>query len=200
MRRVIVVGVVAMAAMVVLLAAAQAIDFGVFNLRLHWLDADHRLSVFGVASLLAQVSAAAASATRGARTRRHRSAWLTLAVLIAALVVGRTETVYSASELAVPLVCVFGLICWLTWSDCHTCRMLAWGALVVLAISVLLHQVGVDADASPASDYTWHYQILGIVKHGAELAGWTLMATAIAAGIAAVQQPSRRPAQPRPSR
>ena len=51
---------------------------------------------------------------------------------------------------------------------------------------MLLHKVGLAADASTASDYTWPYQITSMVKHGAELAGWMLLATAIAAGIRGV--------------
>lgn len=175
---------------VTLLAAAQAIDFGFFDLRLHWLDADYRLSVFGVASILAQVSAGTVSAWRSRRSDRHRLAWLILAALIASLVAMRALTAYSASELAGPLVCVFALICWLTWADSPPSRLVSWAGLGVLAISLLLHQVGADADAVFASNYTWHYQILGIVKHGAELAGWTLLAVAILAAIVPRPAPS----------
>ena len=52
-----------------------------------------------------------------------------------------------------------------------------------MVVSLLLHKVGLAADSSTASDYTWAYQITGIVKHGAELAGWMLLATGIVAGI-----------------
>ena len=65
-----------------------------------------------------------------------------------------------------------------------------------MATSLLLHKVGLAADASTASDYTWAYQITSMVKHGAELAGWMLLATGIAAGIKRV----RRQQSPRPDR
>lgn len=58
-----------------------------------------------------------------------------------------------------------------------------WAGLVLMATSLLLHKVGLAADSSTASDYTWAYQITSMVKHGAELAGWTLLATGIAAGV-----------------
>ena len=55
--------------MFALLAAGQLIDFGVFNLRIRAFNTDTHASVFGVASLLAQVVAAAAIAWRGQPVR-----------------------------------------------------------------------------------------------------------------------------------
>jgi hypothetical protein len=65
-----------------------------------------------------------------------------------------------------------------------------WGSLALLAFSFALHAVGPQADASNTSVYgtsaylathTWAYQATGMIKHGAELAGWMLLATAMAA-------------------
>jgi hypothetical protein len=179
---VIAIGLGATAVMVALLAASQALDFGVFNLRLRWLNTDNHFSVFGVASLLAQVAAAAACAARG-RTERHRWAWLTLGVLLVGLALSRTLTSYNASVLAAPLGCAFALLCWLTWRDPGASKGVVWAGLILLVISLLLHEVGVDADASKASDYTWSYQALAILKHGAELGGWLLVGTGLTAGI-----------------
>lgn len=183
--RVVAVGIVTAAAMVALLAAVQSIDFGMLDLRINWLNADHRLSVFAIASLLAQAAAGAAGIWRGVRQETNRRAWLTLGVLLGSLVLIRGLTAYNRYVLAVPLACVFGMLFWLTWRDPSPARAVLWIALAALGISLLLHEVGPDADASTASDYTWTYQIVGIVKHGAELAGWTLAATAIAAGAVA---------------
>lgn len=169
--------------MVALHAITQAIDFGVFNLRLQALNADYHLSVFGVASLLAQAAAAAAMGWRGSRAERHRWAWFTLGALVAGLIVVRASTHFNATALAVPLACVFCLLCWLTWRDPVAARVVVWAGLILLVTSLLLHKVGIAADSSPASDYTWKYQIIDIVKHGAELAGWMLLATGIVAGI-----------------
>lgn len=182
---------------VALLAVAQAVDFGAFNLDISWLDADHRLSVFAIASLLAQAATAAASIGRGYVAAQRRTAWFALGALVGALVVIRGLTMFNASVLAVPLLCVFVLLSLLTWSN-KTSRTTVWAALLLLAVSLLLHKVGLDADSSPASDYTWAYQLVGIVKHGTELAGWTLTATGIAAGTAASGPPRQMAASPQP--
>jgi hypothetical protein len=182
--RVIAVGLIATGVMVALLAATQAIDFGFFNLRLSWLNTDTHFSVFGIASLLAQLAAAAAAAAAAQRagTRPQRWAWLTLAVILAALVVIRTLTHYSASVLGPPLACVFALLCWLTWRDPRASRALVWAGLVLLMASLLLHEVGATADATPSGN-TWGYEVLAIIKHGAELGGWMLVATGVVAGL-----------------
>ena len=41
--------------------------------------------------------------------------------------------------------------------------------------------VGLDADATTLNPGTWAYQLTVILKHGAELAGWLLLATGLAA-------------------
>jgi hypothetical protein len=182
-KRVIVVGLIATAIMVALLAAGQAIDFGVYNLRLRWLNTDTHRSVFGIASLLATVAAASASAWRAAHSERQRWAWLTLAVLLAGLVLIRGLTAYSAKVVGAPLACVFLLLFWLTWRDPAASRAVVWAALILLMTSLLLHEVGAASDASNASDYSWSYQVLTMIKHGSELGGWMLVATGIVAGI-----------------
>jgi hypothetical protein len=181
--RVIVVGLLAAGVMVACLAATQLIDYGVFNLRFRRLDSDYHLSVFGVVSLLAQVMVAAASIWRGRRVERHRWAWFALGALVGGLVFLRGLTAFNQTTLAAPLACVFGLLCWLTWRDPAGARATVWGALVLMATSLLLHKVGLAADSSHASDYTWSYQLLTVVKHGCELAGWMLLATGIVAGV-----------------
>jgi hypothetical protein len=182
-RHVIAVGLVATAVMVALLAAGQAIDFGVFNLRLRWLNTDTHLSVFGVVSLFAQVAAAAASAQRGAYAERQRWGWLTLGALLAVLVLIRGLTTYSSSVVGAPLACVFVLLFWLTWRDPGASRAVVWAGLILLMTSLLLHEVGPASDTSNASDYSWSYQVVTMIKHGAELGGWMLMATGIVAGL-----------------
>ncbi len=169
--------------MVGLLAAGQAIDFGVFNLRLRWLNTDTHRSVFGVASLLAQVAAGAASVWRGANSERQRWAWLTLGVLLAGLVLIRGLTAYSASIVGAPLACVFVLLFYLTWRDPVASRTIVWAALILLMTSLALHEVGPASDASKVSDYSWSYQVLTMIKHGSELGGWMLVATGIVAGL-----------------
>ena len=193
LRSVIVAGLLVTTAMVALLAASQLIDFGVFNLRLRAIDSDYRASVFGVTSLLAQVGVAAASVWRGRRAERHSWAWFVLGTLVAGLVVVRALTTFNATALAVPLTCVFLLVCWLTWGDPGPARNVVWTGLILMMASLLLHEVGLAADSSTASDYTWPYQILTVVKHGCELAGWAFVATGTVAGIVPRRGPTAEP-------
>jgi len=183
MRRVIVAGLLVTIALVVLQAATQAIDFSVFNLRIRAFNSDKHDSLFGLASLLAQLAVGAASVWRGRQAERHRRAWFSLGALVGVLVIVRGLTTFNATALAVPLAGVFGLVCWLTWRDRFAARGVVWAGLILMALSLLLHKVGLAADASTASDFTWAYQLEGMVKHGAELAGWMLLATGIAAGV-----------------
>lgn len=182
--RFVVAGLLVTTVMVALLAAGQAIDFGVFNLSIRALNADKHDSVFGLASLLAQTVVAVVSLWRGSRVEKRRWAWFTLGALVAALVVIRGVTTFNATALALPLLCVLCLVCWLTWLDRIASRTVIWAGLILMATSLLLHKVGLAADSSPASDYTWAYQIEGIIKHGAELAGWMVLAIGIVGGIA----------------
>ena len=182
-RRVVLVGLLVTGGLVALQAASQVIDFSVFDLRLRALNADKRDSVFGIASLLAQAAVSGASLWRGSRYERHRWGWLALGALVAMLVIVRGLFTFNAAVLAVPLACVLGLLCWLTWRDDRVARAVVWAGLVLMATSLLLHKVGLEADTSLASDYTWAYQITGVVKHGAELAGWMLVTTGIIAGL-----------------
>ena len=183
MRRVIVVGLLATIALVTLQAMSQVIDFGVFNLRIRALNSDKHDSLFGLVSLLAQMGVAAASVWRGNRVDGRRRWWFALGALIGVLVIVRGLTTFNAKALALPLACVFLLVCWLTWRDPRPARAVVWAGLILMATSLLLHKVGLSADDSTASDYTWAYQITSMVKHGAELAGWMLLATGIAAGF-----------------
>jgi hypothetical protein len=190
MRRIIVIGLLVTVALVALQAVTQAIDFSVFNLQIRAFNSDKRDSVFGLASLLAQAAVAAACIWRGRQVERNRRAWFALGALVGALVIIRGLTTFNATALAVPLVCVFWLLCWLTWRDRGAARAVVWAGLILMGTSLLLHKVGPAADASTASDYTWAYQLTSMVKHGAELAGWMLLATGIAAGIKGLRAPA----------
>jgi hypothetical protein len=190
MRSVIVSGLLVTISMVVLLAASQLINFGVFNLRLRAFDCDYHKSIFGVASLLAQAVVAAASVWRARCAERHRWAWFALGALVAGLLVVRGLTSFDATVLALPLACVFGLVWWLTWRDHGAARTVVWTGLILMMASLLLHKVGLAADSSTASSYTWPHQLVTVVKHGCELAGWALVATGIVAGIAARPVPA----------
>ena len=115
---------------------------------------------------------------------RHRWAWLALGALVAGLVLLRTLITYNPKAVAVPLACMFWLVCWLTWRDPRAAHTVVWLALILMVVSLLLHEVGLDADVLNYSDQSWSYQLSAVAKHGSELAGWILLASGIIAGMA----------------
>jgi hypothetical protein len=197
-------GLLLTAAVVFAQTASQLIDFHFFDLRLRLLDSGHHLSVFGAASILAEAVAAAAIALRAVSMRRL--AWLLVAVPVGVLIIPRAlmryETVFARYDvpiLVVPLAVVFVVLCALTFRDARRVRFMVWGSLVLLACSFALHAVGPQADADGRATtylitHNWAYQATGILKHGSELAGWMLLATAVVAGSLASDggRPARR--------
>ena len=141
---------------------------------------------------MAEAVAAAAIGLRAVSTRRRP--WLLVAALVGVLTIPRAlmryEAVFARYDvpiLVVPLTVVFVVLCALTFRDARRVRFMVWGSLVLLACSFALHAVGPQADADGSATtyvitHTWAYQATGMLKHGAELAGWMLLATAIAAG------------------
>lgn len=183
-------GVLVTAAAVAAQSLSQWIDFRVFDLRLRTLDSDHHASVFGAASIGAQAAAAAAIWLRAWKARSR--AGLIVAALLAVLSVLRAlmryEPVferYNVAITALPLGVAFAVLCVLTFRDPRAPRVVVWAGLGLLACSFVLHAVGPAADAAEPTErltHTWSYQATGMIKHGAELAGWLLLATGIAAG------------------
>ena len=188
-RTIIAVGLALTVAVVVAQTASQVIDFVFFNLRLRAIDSDHHASVFGAASLLAQALAAAAIALRIASSS-HRRPWLILAGLVGVLLIVRTFVRPQMTMLLLPLVAVFLSLCWLTWGDSVDVRSIVWASLLLLVCSFALHVVGPQADGNAANhlrDHAWTSQLTGMLKHGAELAGWMLLATGMIAAAWSVQ-------------
>lgn len=209
--RVITAGLLLAATVVFAQTASQVIDFRIFDLRLRVLDSDHHASVFGVMSILAQAVAAAAIGLRIVSSRRL--AWLLVAALVGLLAVPRALMRYAPAferydvlGLVAPLTVAFVVLCALTFRDARRVRFMVWGSLGLLAFSFALHAVGPQADASSTSVYgtsgylathTWAYQAAGMIKHGTELAGWMLLATAMAAAASLhMQDLVWKPARP----
>ena len=179
-------GILLTAAVVFAQTAGQLIDFRFFDLRLRVLDSDHHASVFGALSILAEAGAAAAIGLRAVSARRL--SWLLVAALVGVLTVPRAlmryEPAFERYEvpiLVAPLTVAFVVLCALTFRDARRVRFMVWGSLALLACSFALHAVGPQADAGGNAAYlaehTWAYQLTGMLKHGAELAGWMLLAT-----------------------
>lgn len=194
----IIVGGLVLTGMVVLAQTiSQWIDFRFFDLRLRILDSGHHASVFGAASLLAQAMAATAMGLCAVLARRRRH-WLCVAALVGVLAAIRALMRYEPAFvryeipiLAAPLAVIVALLLYLTFAETNPIRRAVWGALFLLGCSFALHGIGLQADGNNARLVwrTWAYQATGMVKHGAELAGWMLLATGMAAlGYATVNR------------
>ena len=188
-------GLMLTAAVVLAQTASQWIDFSVFHLRLRLLDSDHHKSIFGALSVLAQAVAAAAIGMRAASMRR--GAGLVVAAALAALTVPRalmnyvpSFERYDVAVLVAPLAIVLLVLFVLTFGDARRTRYMVWGSLVCLTCSFALHAVGPQADdATYTATQTWSYQLTGMLKHSAEMAGWMLLTTGMIASRLAFQRP-----------
>jgi hypothetical protein len=170
--------------------ASQLIDFHFFHLGLRLFDSDHHESVFGVISILAQAVAAGAIGLRAASRRKLDG--VLAAALVGVLTIpraleGRVSAFkhYDVPIVVVPLAIVFVVAFALTFRDARRARFIVWASLGLLVCSFALHAIGPQADGVSRpnlADYTWAYQLTGMVKHSAELAGWILLATGMIAG------------------
>jgi len=167
---------------VVCQTATQAVDFGFFDLRFGLLDSNSHASLFGVASLAAQALAALASALRSRESRRTRG-WMMLAALSALLLVVRVGVSFRARLLLGPVAVLFVLIWYLTSCDPKPARTVVRTGLAALVFSYAVHAFGPHVVAALGyGENTWPYQVKGMLKHSAELAGWLLLAIGISQG------------------
>jgi hypothetical protein len=174
-------GVAVAVAAVVAQLAAQLVDYQVFDLRLLLLDSNKHRSLFGVASLLAHAFAVGAAFV-GTLLGPRRLAWAVLCLALAILLVLRALVGFHLLQAAPFVLVVFVLVWWFSMhaskSEAITLRI----ALFLLAVSFVVH-VAAPSNVS-TFDYqrhTWEYQIRGMIKHGASLSGWILLASGLAA-------------------
>jgi len=172
-------GVLLTVVVVICQISAQAVDFGFFQLRISLLDSNSHASFFGVASLAAQALAALAAARRS-RESRWSTGWTVLAVVTALLLVVRIGVSFQAAVLLGPVAALFVLVWYLTSDDPKPAQTVVRAGLAALVFSYAVHVFGphVVADLDDAGN-TWPYQVKGILKHSAELAGWMLVAVGI---------------------
>ena len=174
------------------LLVAQAIDFGFFQLRIGALDSDSHASIFGVVSLAAQALAALAAAGRS-RTRHWSTGWMALAVLTTLLLVVRVGVSFRAALLLGPVAVLFVLVWYLTSSDPKPARTVVRVGLAALVFSYAVHAFGPHIVATLGyAGNTWPYQVKGMLKHSAELAGWMLVAVGIHQARPGLTQDSSR--------
>jgi hypothetical protein len=177
---------------VVAQVTTQLIDFGVYDLRLGALDSNRHASVFGVASLLAQGSAAVAAAALSSSQPNGRY-WALLALLIGGLLAVRVSTSFSTTPL-LPFVGVIFVALWYLSAElpARAARTIRLG-LYLLVFSFAVHVFGPKVvSALGDGSSSWPYQLKGVLKHGTELAGWMLVTIGIASTA-----PQLRRVQPR---
>jgi hypothetical protein len=160
----------------------QAIDFGLFQLRIGVLNSNNHASIFGVASMAAQALAALAAAGRS-RESRWPTGWIVLAALTGLLLVIRAGFSFHAVLLLGPVAMLFVLVWYLTSNDPRPARALVRAGLAALAFSYFVHVFGPHVVAALGyAGNTWPYQVKGMLKHSAELAGWLLVAIGVFQG------------------
>jgi hypothetical protein len=178
------------ATVVIVLAGvtAQFIDYAAYGLRIDALNSNDDGGIFGAVGDAALVAAAIAAAVRLAGPRPRRAASVALPVLLAFLALDKIARLHDH----VPHWPVaYGPILALTFialvavarpAPLATRRLVAAG-LVLLTASLVLHFFGEAVlnrlGASPAG---WAYQIKATTKHGAEVAGWLVVALGLATG------------------
>jgi len=169
---------------------AQIVDFTVYDLRIGALNSNVDSSVFGRLSLAAELAMACTAAFRGFESE-HRGRWLVLAAISGALVAVRAAYPGTALAVAAPVAVVFILVWSLTSIDPERARTIVRVALFLLAFSFLVHVVGLKiVNSLGYHGNSWPYQVKSLLKHGSELAGWTLLATGILGGRAGSRQRS----------
>jgi hypothetical protein len=160
----------------------QAIDFGFFQLRIGLLNSNNHASIFGVASLAAQALAALAAAGRS-RASRRSTEWIVLAALTLLLLVARVGFSFRAVLLLGPVALLFVLVWYLTSDDPGPARAVVRAGLAALVFSYVVHVFGPHVVAALGyAGNTWPYQVKGMLKHSAELAGWLLVAIGVFQG------------------
>jgi hypothetical protein len=164
--------------------ATQIVDFSVYDLRIAALNSDVHMSIFGILSLAAQAATVAAVAARCLlATRRTRTGWLLLGALVLVLLAVRAVLPDDPIALLVPVGIAFVLFWGLTLDDYPRARAIVRVALLLLAISFVIHIVGPKIiDALGYGYRTWPYEIKALSKHTTELAGWILISAGIFAG------------------
>ena len=169
---------------------AQLVDYQLFDLRLLLLDSNKHRSLFGAASLLAHTSALAA-AFAGSLLRPRRLPWDLLWFSLAILLLLRVFVGFNLLQ-AAPFVLVVFVVIWKMAA--HASRGEAATlpiALALLAVSFLVHVAAPGSETTLGYQrHSWEYQIRGMIKHGASLSGWILLASGIAA-VVVRREPSR---------
>jgi len=202
--RLVAAGLTAILILVLAGAAAQLADYG-FGLGPGPLDSSADGGVFGVVGDLALASAAlAAWATLGrARARTHVVS--VLAVLLTFLAVDKALSMHDqiphwpAYYAPVIVAALVALVAVAGDLSRRSLRLMAAG-LLLLGAAFVLHFTGETLlDKLHASHSGWAAEVKAVVKHGAELAGWLIVALALMVGVREFPDSDRRGRRGRPT-
>jgi hypothetical protein len=154
------------------------------------LDADSNRSVFDIVSVVAEGSACAACLALAGLYRSARPRFLALAGLLAFITVDDAIGLHDRIGVDWPLVLFPLLACTfvLLWSALDERRASAYirVGLLLLTMSVLLGQAAEPVlTAFGWGVGSWPYEIKIVIKQGAELAGWIVIAGALVMAAAA---------------
>jgi hypothetical protein len=178
---IVIVGVAVAVAAAVAQLAAQLIDYQVFDLRLLLLDSNKHRSLFGAASLLAHAGAVAA-ALAGTVLGPRRLAWAVLCASLSVLLVLRTFVGFHLLQAAPLVLVVFAIVWWFSLRAPRAEALTLRIALCLLAVSFVVHVAAPTGQSTfDYQRHTWEYQIRGMIKHGASLTGWILLASGLTA-------------------
>jgi hypothetical protein len=173
-------------------AIAQFIDYGVFNLRIQVLDADTHASIFGAISLLALLAAIFAAVVDAGIAADRRSHRVVLAVLMVGVLVFRLIHPTHVVLISAPLIALVFALLWSGDYGSARARRIVRSGCLLLAASLVVRTVGTEAvTALGYKEASWVYQAKVVAKHDLELAGWVLVATALAAPIFELRRRTR---------
>jgi hypothetical protein len=160
---------------------AQILDYEVFDLRIRALNSNTHASVFGGVSLLATAAALAAAVALAVRARDlEQVALVGVLLAILALRVGQPTHVVLVG---LPVAATALVILWRQFRASRSWLLLVGCSL--LGFSFVIHAMEIGALSSVAAAHdSWTYQLEGVMKHDAELAGWIL----VAAGLVSVRR------------
>jgi hypothetical protein len=187
-RRLVVAGTVATTAAVLAGAAGQLIGYGVFEGKVAALDSSTDGGVFGVIGDVSLIGAAGAAWTLFARTRPVTMSTAVLPPLLTFLAVDKVirlhDHIHGWLTIYLPVLggTLVSVVIIARRSSPRSAR-LAVIALTLLTASFLIHLFGEQAIELVAAPDGWAYQFKGITKHGAEVAGWLLLALGFVVGL-----------------
>jgi hypothetical protein len=188
--RLIAAGILGISAVVFAQAAAQLVDYGLFELKLDVINSNGDGGLFGIVGTLALFLAAAATWAALPRLPDARRSLTMLAPLLTFLAIDKALRVHDDIPhwlaLYVPLLAAAVLLLLrFGHQTSRDARRVIVAALVLLVLAFIVHQFGDSALARlDASTSGWLYETKGVIKHGAELAGWLLVALGVVVACA----------------